>query len=37
MQAIAARIEKEDPQLKLEKNAKLKALVQEKFQDRIEI
>ena len=37
VQAIAARIEKEDPQLKLEKNAKLKALVQEKFQDRIEI
>ena len=37
VQAIAARIEKDDPQLKLEKNAKLKALVQEKFQDRIEI
>lgn len=37
VQAIAAKIEREDPQLKLEKNAKLKALVQEKFQDRIEI
>ena len=37
VQAIAAQIEREDPQLKLEKNAKLKALVQEKFQDRIEI
>ena len=37
VQTIAANIEREDPKLNLEKNIKLKELVQEKFKDRIEI
>ena len=37
VQSVALKIEAEDPELKEEKNAKLKKLVQERFSSRIEI
>lgn len=37
VQSLAIRIEEEDPKLELEKNSKLKRLVENKFSNRIEI
>ena len=37
VQSLAIKIEQEDPKLKLEKNSKLKKLVDKKFTNRIEI
>ena len=36
-QSLAIKIEQEDPKLELEKNSKLKKLVDKKFTNRIEI
>lgn len=37
VQNLAVKIENEDPKLELEKNQKLKKIVQDKFEKRIEI
>ena len=37
VQNLAIKIEEEDPKLELEKNSKLKKLVENKFSNRIEI
>lgn len=37
IQSLAIKIEQEDPKLELEKNEKLKKLIQKKFINRIEI
>lgn len=37
VQSVALRIEEEDPKLELEKNKRLRKIVQDKFSNRIEI
>ena len=37
VQSVALKIEQEDPELKLEKNERLRKIVEEKFKNRIEI
>lgn len=37
VQGVALRIEEEDPKLELEKNERLRKIIQDKFKNRIEI
>ena len=37
VQSVALKVEQEDPELKLEKNERLRKIVEEKFKNRIEI